>query len=320
MRLDGTGALGIGTSSLTGYTLRLNKNITGSANPQVFAAGGTIQTDATGVVVLIGTSLQTVASANSSNVYHYNTGLGSIGAGTVIGNLYGYVASGLTQGTNNFGFYGNIPAAANRWNLYMNGTANNYMAGSLGIGTTSLTQANLSINKNLTGSTTMYGILNIGQVQSDVTTNVNYYATFSTVQNTAFTLGELVHYRADSAGGFGAATVTNQYGFFVQNSLTGATNDFGFYGNLASASNVWNLYMAGTAANYMAGQVAIGTTTLVATAALNVSSTTQGFLPPRMTTTQKNAISSPATGLVVFDTTLGKLCVFATTWQTITSA
>jgi hypothetical protein len=70
----------------------------------------------------------------------------------------------------------------------------------------------------------------------------------------------------------------------------------------------------------MAGQVAIGTTTLVASAKLNVSSTTQGFLPPVMTTTQKNAIATPATGLVVFDTTLNKLCVFVSpSWQTITS-
>jgi hypothetical protein len=65
--------------------------------------------------------------------------------------------------------------------------------------------------------------------------------------------------------------------------------------------------------------VTIGSNTDILSAALNVVSTTKGFLPPRMTTTQKNAISSPATGLVVFDTTLGKLCVFSTTWQTITS-
>jgi hypothetical protein len=78
--------------------------------------------------------------------------------------------------------------------------------------------------------------------------------------------------------------------------------------------------MDGTAANYMAGQVAIGTTSLNASAALNVSSTTQGFLPPVMTTTQKNAISSPATGLIVFDSTLAKLCVYTgAAWQTITS-
>jgi len=59
--------------------------------------------------------------------------------------------------------------------------------------------------------------------------------------------------------------------------------------------------------------------TSISTALLQIDSTTRGFLPPRMTTAEKNAISSPATGLVVFDTTLGKLCVFSTTWQTITS-
>ena len=56
-----------------------------------------------------------------------------------------------------------------------------------------------------------------------------------------------------------------------------------------------------------------------ATAILDVRSTTKGFLPPRMTTAQKVGIATPATGLVVFDTDLGKLCVFAVTWQTITS-
>jgi len=55
-------------------------------------------------------------------------------------------------------------------------------------------------------------------------------------------------------------------------------------------------------------------------AILQADSTTKGFLPPRMTTTQKNAIASPAAGLVVYDTTLGKLCVrTASAWETITS-
>jgi len=53
---------------------------------------------------------------------------------------------------------------------------------------------------------------------------------------------------------------------------------------------------------------------------MEVTSTTQGFLPPRMTTTQKNAIASPAAGLVVYDTTLNKLCVrTALAWEIITS-
>jgi hypothetical protein len=47
---------------------------------------------------------------------------------------------------------------------------------------------------------------------------------------------------------------------------------------------------------------------------LTVESTTQGFLPPRMTTTQKNAIATPAAGLVVYDTTLNQLCTYDGTW------
>jgi len=53
----------------------------------------------------------------------------------------------------------------------------------------------------------------------------------------------------------------------------------------------------------------IGTTTNIASSKLTVTSTTQGFLPPRMTTTQKNAIASPASGLVVYDTTLNKFFI-----------
>lgn len=40
---------------------------------------------------------------------------------------------------------------------------------------------------------------------------------------------------------------------------------------------------------------------------LDLTSTTKGFLPPRMTTTQRDAITSPVTGLVVFNTTTAKL-------------
>jgi hypothetical protein len=57
-----------------------------------------------------------------------------------------------------------------------------------------------------------------------------------------------------------------------------------------------------------------------ASALVAMNSTTQGFKPPSMTTTQKNAIGSPLQSLIVFDTTLVKLCVYnGTAWETITS-
>ncbi|WP_255512709.1 hypothetical protein [Flavobacterium sp. GT3R68] len=49
-------------------------------------------------------------------------------------------------------------------------------------------------------------------------------------------------------------------------------------------------------------QVGIGTVTPDASAALDISSTTQGMLTPRITTAQRIAIASPANGLMVFDT------------------
>lgn len=67
------------------------------------------------------------------------------------------------------------------------------------------------------------------------------------------------------------------------------------------------------------GNIGIGTATPSATSLVEMSSTTKGFRFPVMTTTQKNAIANSA-GLVVFDTTLGKLCVNSGSgWQTITS-
>ena len=86
---------------------------------------------------------------------------------------------------------------------------------------------------------------------------------------------------------------------------------------LNTATNAgYRLDVNGTAR--VSGKLSVGTPS-AASSVMEVTSTTQGFLPPRMTTTQKNAISSPAAGLMVYDTTLNKLCVYTTAWETITS-
>jgi hypothetical protein len=56
-----------------------------------------------------------------------------------------------------------------------------------------------------------------------------------------------------------------------------------------------------------------------ASARLQIDSTTKGFLPPRMTTTERNAIASPAAGLMIYNTTTAKLNVYTTAWEAITS-
>ncbi|WP_276380307.1 hypothetical protein [Flavobacterium sp. H4147] len=51
-------------------------------------------------------------------------------------------------------------------------------------------------------------------------------------------------------------------------------------------------------------QIGIGTVTPNASSVLDITSTTQGMLTPRMTTVQRTAIATPADGLLVYDTDL----------------
>jgi len=68
-------------------------------------------------------------------------------------------------------------------------------------------------------------------------------------------------------------------------------------------------------------QVGIGTTSPNASAVLDLTSTTQGLLPPRMTQDQRNAIVSPAVGLMVWCTNCGaagELQIYnSTTWTNL---
>ncbi len=68
-------------------------------------------------------------------------------------------------------------------------------------------------------------------------------------------------------------------------------------------------------------QVGVGTLTPDTSAMLDISSSTKGLLAPRMTTIEKNAIASPANGLLVYDTDLAKFDYFnGTVWTTLESS
>ncbi len=67
------------------------------------------------------------------------------------------------------------------------------------------------------------------------------------------------------------------------------------------------------------GQVGVGTSNPIASAALEVKSVSQGFLPPRMTMAQRDAIASPVDGLIIICTDCGNLgnlqMYFNNTWN-----
>jgi hypothetical protein len=257
------GSLGIGTTTLSNSGLRVNKALTGSTIVSSIANNSTINSDVTSNAWMYVSSPSTQAAAFTvGEIVHFNAFNLTIGAGSAVTNHIGFRAnSSLTSGTNVWGFYGDIAAATGRWNLYMNGTANNYMAGSLGIGTTNTGNFNLRVTKNLTGSTLFYNVMSAGTIQSDVTSQAHYFRSGASTANATFTLSNLYHFGAVQDTFGASSTVTSQYGFWVDSTLINATNNYGFFGAIPSGTNRWNLYMSGTASNHVQGNLLLGSTT-----------------------------------------------------------
>ena len=280
------GGVGFNVAPSANIGLRISTAMTGGTSAIGLLYDGIVQSDATATNGYIRVASNTAAASfTTTNINLFQAGQGTFGAGSVVTNQNGFiVTSTLIGATNNFGFRGSIPAQTGAWNLYMDGAANNYIAGALGIGSTSLTARNLVIDRTISGSTTGISLLNSSTIASDVTGDGTYFRSISSTQASAFTLTNLYHFRATQATFGAGSVVTNQFGFHVISSLTGATNNYAFYGDLASATGRWNLYMNGTAANYLAGNLNVGSTTdVLASSGLSsmvkiISGTNNGIL------------------------------------------
>jgi hypothetical protein len=263
MRIDSAGNVGIGGTAGAGSTVWNIKNITGATTAIAYDAVGTVQSDVTSAAVGYRTSLSTQASAFTlTDFRHFSANQSTIGATSVVTTQAGFhVPSNLTGATNNFGVYSNIASTANRYNFYAAGTADNYFAGSVGIGAVLFTGAKVVVGGSATGSTTVYGVVNNQTIQPDVTANALFFAT-SAATAASVTLTSLFHYNAAQAT-FSGTSVTSQYGFVAASSLTGATNNYGVYSNIASTANRWNFYANGTARNYMAADLTVNGATAI---------------------------------------------------------
>jgi hypothetical protein len=135
MRIDNAGGVGIGATSLTGYALRVSRNITGDVSPSAVRVDGAIQADVTTSPIIFQSRPTTATLVTSTNLFHYVADPQAFGAGSTITNQYGFnVASSLTGATNNYGFYADVASGTGRWNFYANGTAANYFAGQTQLG------------------------------------------------------------------------------------------------------------------------------------------------------------------------------------------
>jgi len=84
------------------------------------------------------------------------------------------------------------------------------------------------------------------------------------------------------------------YGIWIEKTGASTTNVAAYYSASGATNNYAIIVPSG------GGNVGIGTSTPSSKAALDVSSTTQGVLVPRMTKVQRDAITSPTTSLLVY--------------------
>lgn len=191
--------------------------------------------------------------------------------------------------------------------------------GYMGVGGDATSNVGLYLTSSALASSGQYGVfLSPTSTAAATATTTSLYVKASTAA-AAYTSSAVrsIHI-ADTTKGAGS-TITDQQGLYISDQTQG-TNNYGITSLVSSGATKWNIYASGTAQNYFAGSVGIGTNAPSASAILDVQSTTKGVRMPNMTTTQKNAITSPAAGLMVFDTTLAKLCVYSgAAWQTVTS-
>ncbi len=138
---------------------------------------------------------------------------------------------------------------------------------------------------------------------SAINTTVNAGNLNGTILNSSVTESSLT-----SVGTLANLTVTNP----IVGSVTGNAATATIAGNITATSNTTlttlsNLTSVGTITSLTtgsitnSGKVIVGATSPASeSAVLEASSTSQGFLPPRMTYAQRNLISNPANGLIIF--------------------
>lgn len=155
---------------------------------------------------------------------------------------------------------------------------------------------------SVNGATGKYGFTDERVAGSGVTSAFVGFGTGLATAAASFTVAAIRHFSA-AQGTFGAgSTVTLQTGFNVSSNMVGAATNYAFRGQLAADGvKNYNLYMGGTAPNYLAGVTGVGVAAS-ATAALAVAASVAGVASLRVP--HGTAPSSPVDG-DIWTTTAG---------------
>lgn len=149
-------------------------------------------------------------------------------SGTVtVTTLVGYFCNNLTFGTNNYGFQGAVSSGSNKYNLYMSGTAQNYLEGNLSVG---ISTASAKLHVVQTGTTTPVQQLS-STATNDDPTEITLQSRVATTNATVTTLATIA-----TTTGYSYLVISRIIGRRT-GGTSGVAGDYATYEVRASANN-----------------------------------------------------------------------------------
>jgi hypothetical protein len=133
MRITSAGNVAIGTANNAYNLYTENDNTTTGASQ--YSIGATATLSGTTFSAALLAQLRIAASTTAASAAGLRIVNPSLASGASITNCYGIYIDDITSGTNDFGITSLVSSGANKYNLYISGTAQNYFAGNVGIGT-----------------------------------------------------------------------------------------------------------------------------------------------------------------------------------------
>ena len=228
--------IGLGGNATTFIGLANSLSITGATSAYGERINGNVQS---GVTTLAAAYFSNIALANATftttDLVHFLANPPTGGPGSTATNQYGFRAdstlasNGAATVTNSYGFYGNLASAANKWNFFANGTANNAFAGNVRIGSTTAPTVALDVTGaalvsttlGVTTSTTVPLVLGGSAVGSTLTLQSTSGA--GTTDSVVVKTGNNGAVTAATFNTAGAATSVNWYNTATQTATNTAT-------------------------------------------------------------------------------------------------
>ena len=233
LRIDSIGRVGFGVASFGTSNIRINRALSGGGSIMFSINNDTqIQSEVTFSASYYRSFASTqAASFTVGTLLHFQASQGTFNSPSTVTVQTGYsVDNSLVGAVTNYGFRGAIPSGSNRWNIFMDGTAQNYFRGNVGIGVSKTVPA-VELDVAGTIATTNFRMTSgaaVGRVlQSDASGNASwvtlntsgYLGTWNANTNTP-TIAD----GTGTAGQFYIVTVAGTW-----NSLTFAVGDQVYY-------------------------------------------------------------------------------------------